>query len=426
MQHAAAADAHVVAALSRHSHTSSLSRPGAALRPSFVLDEEPAAATRRVWACDRPRACAACTCWRDCLGLRWNLRNTRRFVSWQFCATMLYAFACVYFNTLMQVRAEKRSRTFRALPIKYNFTIADEHTFTTLPDIGFDILPMVHDAWLADVMVGLLVALTQCRFSLTPMGATILRRWAFLLGSLFFLRGISIIVTMLPNPLKACKSDALDHEPAFAAVLILTGQIVTCGDVLFSGHTVNIVMAGLVWQTYSHKAGVQLLKPNVCPALFDPIAALCCKNRPAENEVGHLVRATTAKILVWVFVTAGMLVIIATRFHYTIDVFIGFCLCFFIWKLYHYYCLTIYVDKEKYINKLLMWLEHDSQEFYIDKGLAERGLAAIKMMLAEVAQERERDDRDTVALSDVVVALPTGSPAAGEAGKSVGNEKEAL
>ena len=47
MQHAAAADAHVVAALSRYSHNSSFSRPGAALRPSFVLDEEPAAATPR-------------------------------------------------------------------------------------------------------------------------------------------------------------------------------------------------------------------------------------------------------------------------------------------------------------------------------------------------------------------------------------------
>ena len=419
MQHAAATDTHVVAALSRHS-AHSLS--GAALRPSFVLDEEPAPASRRVWACTCHRSCAACICWRNCLGLRWNLRNTRRFVSWQFLVTVLYAFTCVYFNTLMQVRAEERSRQFRALPLKYNFTTKDENTFTTLPDIGFDILPMIHDHWWSDVMVGLLVALTQVRFSLTPMGATILRRWAFLLGSLFFLRGISIIVTMLPNPLKACKSDALDYEPFLAAVLILTGQIVTCGDVLFSGHTVNLVMAGLVWQTYSHKAGVQLFKPNVCPAFFDPIAALCCKNRPAENEVGHLVRATTAKIIVWIWVTIGMLVIIATRFHYTIDVFIGFCLCLFIWKLYHYYCLTIYIDKEKWINKLLVWLEQDSQEFYVDKGLAERGLAAIQIMLEKAAHERALDERDT---SNIVVALPAVSPTAGEA-KNAGNTKDTL
>ena len=88
---------------------------------------------------------------------------------------------------MQQVDAERRSLAFRALPLKYNFSEADTDTFTTLPDLGFDVLPFVSESWLSDLAVVLLVVLTQIRFSLTPMGATIIRCWVFLLGSLFVL-----------------------------------------------------------------------------------------------------------------------------------------------------------------------------------------------------------------------------------------------
>ena len=42
---------------------------------------------------------------------------------------------------MQQVDAERRSLAFRALPVKYNFSEADTDTFTTLPDLGFDVLP---------------------------------------------------------------------------------------------------------------------------------------------------------------------------------------------------------------------------------------------------------------------------------------------
>lgn len=297
---------------------------------------------------------------------------------------------------MQQVDAERRSLAFRALPVKYNFSEADTDTFTTLPDLGFDVLPFVSESWLSDLAVVLLVVLTQIRFSLTPMGATIVRRWVFLLGSLFVLRGVSIVITMLPNPLKNCRSTALDYHPAVASLMIISGQVVTCGDVLFSGHTVNLTLAALVWQTYSHKAGVQLCKPNLCPTCFDPIGAIFCKDTPVENDAGHLVRATTAKIFIWICAIVGMLTIIATRFHYSIDVFIGFCLCLLLWKLYHYYLITIYIDCEKWHNRVLGWLERDSEEFSVDKQLVEEGMTALQAIAGGPAETVS--DVDTVAL----------------------------
>ena len=69
--HQEATEAHIVA-LSRRS---AQSFSGSGLRPSFVFGVEPPASSRRVWGCACHRACAECTCWHNCLGLRWNLRG---------------------------------------------------------------------------------------------------------------------------------------------------------------------------------------------------------------------------------------------------------------------------------------------------------------------------------------------------------------
>ena len=66
------------------------------LRPDFAIDIEPVK-PGRVWRC----AAIRCWCWSQCLGLRWNLRNTRRFASWQMCATFIYCFLGVFFNVYM-------------------------------------------------------------------------------------------------------------------------------------------------------------------------------------------------------------------------------------------------------------------------------------------------------------------------------------
>ena len=303
-------------------------------------------------------------------GLRCNIRNTKRFFSWQMLATILFSFTCVIFNCYMQVKVQAQSESFNDLPIKYNFTQEDRDRFTTLPDIGFEYLPHIVNAHLADYLVMSLVAFTHLRFMFTPMGASIERRWCFHVGLLFAMRGIAISATLLPNPLKECHTTALDYRSAFyAAILIMAAQIVTCADVLFSGHTVNVVLAGLVWHTYSHKAGVKLFDTQL-----DPCGALFCPGVTVENKAGHIVRASTVKVLIWIWVAVAMFTIVATRFHYTIDVFVGFMMALFTWNFYHTYVRTIYVDNEKPFNRLIMWLERDIEEFSVDHLLAQHNI----------------------------------------------------
>ena len=334
---------------------------------------------------------------------RWSMRNVPKpFTSWyygrwQVAATGLFTFVCMYFNCWMQVYAEKRAAVFHTIPRKYNMTQADRDALNTLPDLGFDFLPHLSQSWLADAWVLVFLAVTHLRFLGTPMGVTIFRRWLFCLGALFFLRGISIVVTMLPNPLHTCDPtktlDSIEEYGYFlSAGRILLGQLVTCSDVLYSGHTVNLTLCALMWNMYSHKQGAALF---TC----DPAGDACCPDQPAENEAGHLVRTTTTKSFAWVYATSGYVMIIATRFHYSVDVFIGLFMCLFFWKFYHYctsidrrthplhvtqlwhgisHCRVVllrgsstdlrslYVDTEKSINRLLIWAEKDSEPFSLD------------------------------------------------------------
>ena len=86
----------------------------------------------------------------------------------------------------------------------------------TLPDIGFDILP-VWPSYLADLACYsyMLSTLVRFFFGHTSTGLRlrrhIFRRHILLLGSLFWVRAFSIISTMLPNPASYCTTD-VEHR----------------------------------------------------------------------------------------------------------------------------------------------------------------------------------------------------------------------
>jgi len=79
----------------------------------------------------------------------------------------------------------------------------------------------------------------------------IFRRHIFCLGTLFIFRAFSIISTMLPNPADYCVTD-VQYSPWYEAFRILSGATVTCADVMYSGHTVNITLCSMTWHCYSH------------------------------------------------------------------------------------------------------------------------------------------------------------------------------
>jgi len=62
-------------------------------------------------------------------------------------------------------------------------------------------------------------------------------------------------------------------------------------------------------------------------------------------------------LLVWIFTIIGYLFIIATRFHYTVDVFLGYLLSKLTWVTYHYYIKTVAERRSIIITRFFLWFE---------------------------------------------------------------------
>ena len=61
--------------------------------------------------------------------------------------------------------------------------------------------------------------------------------------------------------------------------------------------------------------------------------------------------------LVWAYSIAGYLIIIATRFHYTVDVFIGCLLTVLTWYTYHSYVKRLLEKRRFVIARIFIWFE---------------------------------------------------------------------
>lgn len=252
--------------------------------------------------------------------------------------TFLYLLVCMYGNCVVQVYAQYRSEKINA---------------ETLPDIGFDILPDIHHKW-ADIWCYGMMGITFVRFcfGFTSDGCRIrkhiFRRHIFCLGTLFLFRAFSIISTLLPNPLLECETD-VTGSPFYEAFRIMAGATVTCADVMYSGHTVNITLCAMTWHNYSH----------VVPIFdWDPLFGW---NGRTTNKLGDLERLTTVKLFVWIFAALGYVFIVGSRFHYTLDVFIGLLLTVAIFKYHHMMLRTSHLKKSMFA-RLISWLEKDSED----------------------------------------------------------------
>ena len=152
----------------------------------------------------------------------------------------------------------------------------------------------------------------------------ILRRTIGIYGFLFFLRGLSVISTNLPNPnIAHCISTVDDSKPFTEAFAVLATSKLTCYDLLFSGHTVNLTICSLLWTQYATRH-----------RLFNIISISIC----------------------WCVSFTGYFLIIATHFHYTVDVLIGALLSISLWISYHNY-LRFYLTMDTYMSHFIRWFE---------------------------------------------------------------------
>ncbi|KAK6742392.1 hypothetical protein RB195_009949 [Necator americanus] len=224
--------------------------------------------------------------------------------------------------------------------------IAYTHDFATrepLPDILFSLVP--EQEWasrLGDYMVTATVACFLLLLLFHRFRSIVARRFMFIAATLYAFRSVTLIVTQLPpgyeNNTSRCRAQVnftfrvfvsrIAEQAIRAGFQDKDGML--CGDMLFSGHTLGMITSAL------------------CIAYYLP-------NR--------------WRMLQWVvhcFAAVGMICMIISRTHYTIDIVIAYWLSNFVFRTYHAFCeVDIFMERRKsvlwglWMFWVVEWLEDD-------------------------------------------------------------------
>lgn len=205
----------------------------------------------------------------------------------------IYAAACLFVNCIGNAISDRLNSN--------NFV--DGENKKALPDLLLQVTAPLYKAggvsrYLPDHLIALSIVLIFVRVA--TMGSAVMivqRRLLFVGGTVFLLRAVSVTITVLPNPLLECVS-VTSESIIYDAFLICTGRKTTCGDVFFSGHTIIFTLLSAVWMTY-------------------------CSD-------------VILKSIVNMTVLISLITLVASSFHYTIDVLFGYLITISIWNVYHW------------------------------------------------------------------------------------------
>jgi PAP2 superfamily C-terminal len=181
-----------------------------------------------------------------------------------------------------------------------------------LTDSGFKIFRFAQGPTLLNVLLIALAASTVAPLLFFhPMRWVLVRRFFAIQGTLYLIRCCTLTLTILPDPNKACVSEAIAGTPEevlwFEAWRVAIGARVTCGDMTFSGHTSMITDAVLFLHTY------------------------------LDGFLGEY-RPLRLNILFWGWALGigSVIAVIETRIHYSIDVVLAIAVTIAVFKGYHY------------------------------------------------------------------------------------------
>jgi len=148
-----------------------------------------------------------------------------------------------------------------------SLSITHEHMpdFPPLPDVVLDNTNYIE--WGLDASEYIIIVLVSVAFILVILHKhrmVVLRRLFLMIGMLYVYRGVTMFVTVLPKPdTNYYCSPKLNHTITFIEVmtrslriisgggLTLNGNQVYCGDFIFSGHTMALMMSFFVIREYT-------------------------------------------------------------------------------------------------------------------------------------------------------------------------------
>ncbi|RHZ10987.1 hypothetical protein DYB26_008488 [Aphanomyces astaci] len=234
----------------------------------------------------------------------------------------------------------------------------DDSGEKTLPDLGHDLFKAVmtllygdtdYIDWfdLPDEFIAFVGSIIAVLFLVHPRRLLILRRFTMIYAWINFLRAFCVAVTSLPDASPMCISQFDSRKGAYKSlpifpkafhrafkVLIRPSHHITCGDMIFSGHTVFLVLCALTVTT----------------------AELNTPFTRAHPWVLTLVKTATV-----IGSTLGAFAIVGTRLHYTLDVLIAIYVTIQTWYTYHWLS-----EDNRWGIRIISWLEHDRRVVSID------------------------------------------------------------
>ncbi|KAI8367940.1 PAP2 superfamily C-terminal-domain-containing protein [Choanephora cucurbitarum] len=179
-----------------------------------------------------------------------------------------------------------------------------------LRDLLHDAFPRVADTQIVNYLLTTTLLYTLVGFAVqSPDWTTrfiVLRRFGFIMGFIYVFRGITLLVTTLPSSLiDECRPPEIELTGTvgqrFGFLLsVIGGSALTCTDNIFSGHTSMMVSCCMVWRVHS-----KLRRPFAW--------------------------------ILYLIATAGILMILFTRFHYSIDVVLAIYITYTAWNIYLQY-----------------------------------------------------------------------------------------
>jgi hypothetical protein len=120
----------------------------------------------------------------------------------------------------------------------------DDPGFQHIPDLIIDNCRLWYTSTFGSVNLGDIFLVGTCFSILTlfflsgDRFATIVRRFAYVTGSIYLLRALCVTVTVLPTPNDKCIIQTSPDSMMYQALQILTLNRIKCGDVFFSGHSI--------------------------------------------------------------------------------------------------------------------------------------------------------------------------------------------
>ncbi|XP_041865404.1 sphingomyelin synthase-related protein 1-like isoform X2 [Melanotaenia boesemani] len=215
---------------------------------------------------------------------------------WKTVISSIYVFFVFGFTSFVMVIVHER--------------VPDTRTYPPLPDIFLDSVPRIPWAFAMAEACGLILCyMFMLILLLHKHRSILLRRLCSLMGTVFLLRCCTMFVTSLSVPGQHLKCASKTYGDTWGKIqraltiwtgfgMTLTG-VQTCGDYMFSGHTVVITMLNFFVTEYT----------------------------PRNWNLIHTIS--------WVLNLFGIFFILAAHEHYSIDVFIAFYITTRLFLYYH-------------------------------------------------------------------------------------------